>query len=198
MKKPDCCSIDRSRRDFLLKSASGLGALSLLDLFGARAGATARRDDERRHRSALRPDAGARQARDLPAHARRDLARRHVRLQADARAHARPGPAAVGARDAAAVDDVGRPVGISDRRSFARRSSSAARAAPGSATSCPTPARSPTSSASSRACTPSTSITTRRRSSCTRAFSSRAGRRPAPGSATRSAPTTATCRTSSS
>lgn len=28
-------SIDRSRRDFLLKSASGLGALSLLDLFGA-------------------------------------------------------------------------------------------------------------------------------------------------------------------
>ena len=35
MKKPDCCSIDRSRRDFLLNSASGLGALSLLDLFGA-------------------------------------------------------------------------------------------------------------------------------------------------------------------
>ena len=34
MKKPDCCSIDRSRRDFLLNSASGLGALSLLDLFG--------------------------------------------------------------------------------------------------------------------------------------------------------------------
>src|SRR5262245_20613816 len=34
MKKPDCCSIDRGRRDFLLKSASGLGALSLLDLFG--------------------------------------------------------------------------------------------------------------------------------------------------------------------
>jgi hypothetical protein len=35
MKKPDCCSIDHARRDFLLKSASGLGALSLLDLFGA-------------------------------------------------------------------------------------------------------------------------------------------------------------------
>jgi hypothetical protein len=34
MKKPDCCSIDRSRREFLLNSASGLGALSLLDLFG--------------------------------------------------------------------------------------------------------------------------------------------------------------------
>ena len=37
MKKPDCCSIDRSRRDFLLNSASGLGALSLLDLFGGSA-----------------------------------------------------------------------------------------------------------------------------------------------------------------
>ena len=35
MKKPDCCSIDRSRRDFLLKSASGLGALSLLELYGS-------------------------------------------------------------------------------------------------------------------------------------------------------------------
>ena len=35
MKKPDCCPIDRSRRDFLLNSASGLGALSLLDLFGS-------------------------------------------------------------------------------------------------------------------------------------------------------------------
>jgi hypothetical protein len=34
MQKTDCCSIDRLRRDFLLKSASGLGALSLLDLFG--------------------------------------------------------------------------------------------------------------------------------------------------------------------
>ena len=34
MKKHDCCSINRSRRDFLLKSAGGLGALSLLDLFG--------------------------------------------------------------------------------------------------------------------------------------------------------------------
>jgi hypothetical protein len=37
MKKPDCCSIDRSRRDFLLNSTSGLGALSLLDLFGGSA-----------------------------------------------------------------------------------------------------------------------------------------------------------------
>jgi hypothetical protein len=39
MKKPletlAGCSLERSRRDFLLKSASGLGALSLLDLFGA-------------------------------------------------------------------------------------------------------------------------------------------------------------------
>src|SRR4026209_269663 len=35
MKKPHCCSIDRSRRDFLLKSASGLGALSLLELYGS-------------------------------------------------------------------------------------------------------------------------------------------------------------------
>jgi len=35
MKDENCCPIDRSRRDFLLKSASGLGALSLLDLFGA-------------------------------------------------------------------------------------------------------------------------------------------------------------------
>jgi hypothetical protein len=35
MKDRNCCSIDTSRRDFLLKSASGLGALSLLDLFGA-------------------------------------------------------------------------------------------------------------------------------------------------------------------
>jgi hypothetical protein len=33
----NCCSIDRSRRDFLLKSAGGLGALSLLELFGAQA-----------------------------------------------------------------------------------------------------------------------------------------------------------------
>ena len=36
MKGRNCC-IDRSRRDFLLKSAGGLGALSLLDLFGAQA-----------------------------------------------------------------------------------------------------------------------------------------------------------------
>ena len=35
MKKSDCCSIDRSRRDFLLNSAGGLGALSLLELFGS-------------------------------------------------------------------------------------------------------------------------------------------------------------------
>src|SRR5215510_14053532 len=37
MKKLDCCSFDHSRRDFLLKSAGGLGALSLLELFGAEA-----------------------------------------------------------------------------------------------------------------------------------------------------------------
>src|SRR5262245_27300356 len=37
MKKCNRCSVDRSRRDFLLKSVGGLGALSLLDLFGARA-----------------------------------------------------------------------------------------------------------------------------------------------------------------
>src|SRR5262245_11316779 len=37
MKDRNCCPIDRSRRDFLLKSASGLGALSLLDLLGAQA-----------------------------------------------------------------------------------------------------------------------------------------------------------------
>jgi hypothetical protein len=34
MKDGNCCSIDTSRRHFLLKSASGLGALALLDLFG--------------------------------------------------------------------------------------------------------------------------------------------------------------------
>ena len=37
LKKLDRCSLDRSRRDFLLKSASGLGALSLLDLLGSNA-----------------------------------------------------------------------------------------------------------------------------------------------------------------
>jgi hypothetical protein len=43
MNETDCCSIDRSRRHFLLQSAGGLGALSLLELFGgsaARAQAT--------------------------------------------------------------------------------------------------------------------------------------------------------------
>jgi hypothetical protein len=35
MKDKDCCLVDASRRDFLLKSAGGLGALSLLELFGA-------------------------------------------------------------------------------------------------------------------------------------------------------------------
>jgi len=35
MKDRDCLICDRTRRDFLLKSAGGLGALSLLDLFGA-------------------------------------------------------------------------------------------------------------------------------------------------------------------
>ena len=118
MKKPDCCSIDRSRRDFLLKSAGGLGALSLARALRRGAGATCRRDAEPRHARHW-TDGGARQTRDLPAHARRDLARRHVRLQADARAHARPGPPAFGARDAAAVDDVGRPVRVSDRRPLA-------------------------------------------------------------------------------
>ena len=198
MKKPDCCSIDRSRRDFLLKSAGGLGALSLLELFGGGAQAQPAAETMNVGMLGAGPDAGARQARDLPAHARRDLARRHVRLQADARAHARPGPAAVGARDAAAVDDVGRPVGVSDRRPVAAVQAARRERRLGQRLPARTPARSPTSSASSRACTPSTSITIRRRSSCTRAFSSRAGRRPAPGSATRSAPTTATCRTSSS
>src|SRR6187200_317436 len=41
MMKRNCCSIDSSRRDFLLKSAGGLGALSLLELFGAQAQPTA-------------------------------------------------------------------------------------------------------------------------------------------------------------
>ena len=37
MKDPKCCSVDQTRRDFLLKSAGGLGALSLLELFGGSA-----------------------------------------------------------------------------------------------------------------------------------------------------------------
>ena len=37
MKKPDCCTVDEARRSFLLKAGGGLGALSLLDLFGAAA-----------------------------------------------------------------------------------------------------------------------------------------------------------------
>ena len=86
MKKPDCCSIDRSRRH-LLKSAGGLGALSLLELFGAaQAKPVARR---RTSACSARDRGGPRQTRDLPPHARRDLARRHVRLQAHTRTHAR-------------------------------------------------------------------------------------------------------------
>ena len=119
MKKPDCCSIDRSRARFLLNVGQRpRRAVAARSLRRRRAGAIRDRGDERRH-PRRRPDSGARQARDLLAHARRDLARRHVRLQADARAHARPGPAAVRARDAAPVDDVGRPIGVSDRRPVA-------------------------------------------------------------------------------
>jgi uncharacterized protein DUF1501 len=36
MKKPACCSVDHARRSFLLRAGAGIGALSLIDLLGAR------------------------------------------------------------------------------------------------------------------------------------------------------------------
>ncbi len=62
MKKPDCCSPDRSRRDFLLKSVGGLGALSLLDLFGGSAQAQPPSDA---------PNVGVLGAGQIPARAKR-------------------------------------------------------------------------------------------------------------------------------
>jgi hypothetical protein len=62
MKHKDCCSFDRSRRDFLLKSAGGLGALSLLELFGA--GAQAQPSSEA-------PNVGIFGAGQIPARAKR-------------------------------------------------------------------------------------------------------------------------------
>jgi hypothetical protein len=38
-RKPDCCDVDQARRSFLLNAGAGLGALSLLDLFGGTAAA---------------------------------------------------------------------------------------------------------------------------------------------------------------
>ncbi len=62
MKKPDCCSPDRSRRDCLLKSVGGLGALSLLDLFGGSAQAQPPSDA---------PNVGVLGAGQIPARAKR-------------------------------------------------------------------------------------------------------------------------------
>ena len=39
MKKPGCCDVDQARRSFLLNAGAGIGALSLLDLFGGTAAA---------------------------------------------------------------------------------------------------------------------------------------------------------------
>ena len=41
MKKPDCCDVDKTRRSFLLNAGAGIGALSLLDVFGRGAAAEA-------------------------------------------------------------------------------------------------------------------------------------------------------------
>ena len=110
---------EQARRAFILKTGMGLGWLSLAELLGtprvgpavAGAGRSARRTPRV---PALRAQG---EARDLPAHARRVLAERHLRLQADAREDARPGAARVGARQPPPLDDGQGTDGVSDRRS---------------------------------------------------------------------------------
>ena len=108
---------------------------------------------------------GPGQAGDLPLHGRWAVARRQLRLQAEAH---RPTPASRSAR-------AGPP-----RPSCSLRpgsSSSTARAASGSPTSSPRSPSTPTTSASSTACRPTSRTIPRRSSSCTRGSSSSPGPR---------------------
>ena len=109
---------EQARREFILKTGMGLGWLSLAELLGTPAWAQQSPIPGRRARRpaglpALRAEG---QARDLSAHARRVLAERHLRLQADAREDARRGAAGVGHGQPAALDDGQGADVVSDRR----------------------------------------------------------------------------------
>ena len=98
MKKPGCCDVDHARRSFLLNAGAGIGALSLLDLFGGTAAAQP---------AVEAMNAGVLGAGQIPARAKRVIMlhmlgaispRGHVRLQADAREDDGSGSAAVRSR----------------------------------------------------------------------------------------------------
>ena len=112
-------SFDSARRGFLLKTGAGLGWAALAELWDdlllAQQPAADGFAAERRARRtpAFR---GEGQARHLPAHARRDVAGRHVRLQADAREDARRRSCQSRSAEPAALDDGRRTDVVPNRR----------------------------------------------------------------------------------
>ena len=169
-----------SRRTALKSAASGFGYLAFagLSTWAAEKDKQSAGPEE----DAL-PRAG--QARHLPVHGRRAVARRHLRLQAEADRPRRQ----VDAAGAHGLRQAARP-----RRGS---SPSTARAACGSPSCFPSWPSRPTSCACCAACTPTCRPTRRRSCRCTPASSSSSGRRWARGRSTAWAPRTRTCPASS-